>query len=166
MKQERKVQHTRAHQNISYRDALKITKDEDRTNKENRNDNQTKHKRVTTEGTSMITMREISTQTDSNNNVEKEKTKGRDVNSNENLAYCLLDLFISMLKADPITKKCTLISKAFSEHLGIIISKEDLLSSIKGTTSPGGSSSSSSRPAPSPIILSKSHHIRKNVLKS
>ena len=98
-------------------------------------------------------MKEMSTQTCLNNEPPEKK---RDANQqNEKLAFCLLEVFVSMLKSDPITKKCALISKVFSDHLGITITKENLLSSIRNPQS-------NNKPTQSPIIQSKSLHNRKN----
>ena len=164
MMHERKVQHIRAFQNVSYRDAVKSLNKETRTNTDTHNGkevNQPRNQRIIAKEIPKKNFREISTQTNHqtevNNNDVTEKEQNT-VKPNENLAFCLLDLFMSMLKADPIAKKCTLISKAFQDHLGIIVTKEDLLSSIKGTNN-------NNRPNPSPIIQTKSQHARKNVSK-
>ena len=151
MKIEKKAQHVRAFKNISYRDAVKTVRDEQenrtinssiQTNKENNAENRALQQSVRPKKF----VKETSTQT---------TTENLNTNTNEKLAFCLLDLFISMLKADPIPKKCALISKAFSEHLGITVTKENLMSSIKN-------SQSINKPTPSPIIQSKSLHNRKN----
>ena len=152
--QERKIQHIRAYQNLSYRDAAKKVKNDNPVLIDNgkKQDNIV----ITSNSEKNIKQtKEISTQT----TIEKPDRTERNVISNENnssnekLAYCLLDLFMSMIKADSTARKCALISKAFSEHLDVTVSKEDLMTSFRGMQN--------RQPTPSPVIQTKSS-IRKN----
>ena len=155
--QERKIQHVRAFQNLSYSDAAKMVKNKnsnpviDTDRNRHQNFAPTKNSLEKT----IKQTKEMSTQTGSEkpNIIEDITIPKQNNSSNEKLAFCLLDLFMSMMKADSTAKKCALISKAFSEHLSVTVSKEDLMTSFRGTTSRQSTSS--------PVIQTKANH-RKN----
>ena len=76
------------------------------------------------------------------------------LSSHEKLAHCFIELFVTMVKNDSVAKKCVLMSKMFSDHLGINISKDHILASVKA--------SGSSKQTQSPIINSRSIHNSRN----
>ena len=59
------------------------------------------------------------------------------------LASCLLEILYSMNKADSLSKKCAMISKAFNTYLGTNINQSSLLKEVK---------TGMQQPSPSPVI--------------
>ena len=158
MRQEKKAQHIRAYEGLSYRDAVKAV------TKMNRDiENQTEITKQNEERRQPI-MKNVSIQTTENDSsstvnesLQTPIQPAKTPNSNEKLALCLLELFTSIMKNDSIPKKCSMISKAFETHLGVNINKENLLSSVKNINY---------KPTASPIIQTKSVHSKNGPQKS
>lgn len=120
MIQEKEVQRMRINKNISYRDAVKLAKRQEQTNIQ------------------AAPIQQCTTQTENIHN----KTNGNqtetsthlttwDNNTMTKFALCILDIFSSFQKTDNLSKKCSIITNAFSSHLNVEIDKTRFFNQIK-----------------------------------
>ena len=152
MKVEVKIQKIRAQNNISYRDAVmthykenkesstmiaRVTNtDPKRSLQQSGGDVQRGANEMNYQHKENTTRVSVGVQT----MIEEEKVEinKRITSTNEEnskLACCILEIVSHLSKADSVTKKISLISKAFETHLGLNLREEDLQQVVKNTLS-------------------------------
>ena len=132
IQEERQVQHIRAYQNLSYRDAaisVKNRKDISAQQIENPRNTVSMNPPNPQSKMKPLITKEASTQTN-NEELTKEIQQKSEAAHAEKIALIFFETFNSLNKSDSIQKKCSTITTAVSTHYGISLNKNHLLNSF------------------------------------